>query len=200
MPQDLDDIARGIIERLTGISQIRDRALGDCRQIVRWSANSVRASHRGDFAERNAGLSHAEGTGIHADENHPPGPEREAAHVLVEPGEEGILVRRLEQGVGAERDRKRSGEAGLARADRALDDDVAAFLDIHGGLSLQPGVAARAGDALSVQFAQPAASGATAGDDHRGRDVQQRPQHERALMHAWMRQGQVLLPRAATAE
>ena len=59
MPQDLDDIARGIIERLTGISQIRDRALGDCRQIVRWSANSVRASHRGDFAEATSELGEA---------------------------------------------------------------------------------------------------------------------------------------------
>ena len=59
MPQDLDAIARSIIERLTGISQIRDRALGDCRQIVRWSANSVRASHRGDFAEATSELGEA---------------------------------------------------------------------------------------------------------------------------------------------
>jgi hypothetical protein len=68
------------------------------------------------------------------------------------------------------------------------------------GLSRQPGVAARAGDSLSVQSAQPAASSAAARDDRRRRDVQQRPQHERALMHAWMRQGQLSLPRAATAE
>jgi translin len=48
---DLEQVAASIIERLTTISEVRDRALGDCRQVVRWSANSVRASHRGDFDE-----------------------------------------------------------------------------------------------------------------------------------------------------
>ncbi len=51
MATSLEQIAAGIIERLTAVSQVRDRALGDCRQVVRWSANSVRASHRGDFDE-----------------------------------------------------------------------------------------------------------------------------------------------------
>jgi translin len=47
----LKDISAGIISRLTATSEVRDRALGDCRQIVRWSANSVRAAHRGDADE-----------------------------------------------------------------------------------------------------------------------------------------------------
>jgi translin len=47
----LEQVAASIIERLTTVSQVRDRALSDCRQVVRWSANSVRASHRGDFDE-----------------------------------------------------------------------------------------------------------------------------------------------------
>ena len=46
-----NEVTAGIIERLTVTSRVRDRALGDCRQVVRWSANSVRASHRGDFDE-----------------------------------------------------------------------------------------------------------------------------------------------------
>lgn len=59
MGTDLEHVAAGIIERLTTTSEIRDRALGDCRQVVRWSANSVRASHRGDFVEANRELDHA---------------------------------------------------------------------------------------------------------------------------------------------
>ena len=56
---ELEYVATGIIERLTRTSEIRDRALSDCRQLVRWSANSVRASHRGDFAEASRELEHA---------------------------------------------------------------------------------------------------------------------------------------------
>jgi translin len=55
----LEQVAAGIIERLTVTSQVRDRALGDCRQVVRWSANSVRASHRGDFEEAREELDEA---------------------------------------------------------------------------------------------------------------------------------------------
>lgn len=51
MSATLGHITSGIIDRLTITSKIRDRALSDCRQVVRWSANSVRASHRGDFEE-----------------------------------------------------------------------------------------------------------------------------------------------------
>jgi translin len=47
----LEAISTSIIERLTALSAVRDQALGDCRQLVRWSANSVRASHRGNFDE-----------------------------------------------------------------------------------------------------------------------------------------------------
>jgi translin len=56
---DLETIGAGIIERLTAINEVRDRALGDCRQVVRWSANSVRASHRGDFNEAASELGEA---------------------------------------------------------------------------------------------------------------------------------------------
>lgn len=51
MSATLGHVTSGIIDRLTMSSKIRDRALSDCRQVVRWSANSVRASHRGDFEE-----------------------------------------------------------------------------------------------------------------------------------------------------
>jgi translin len=56
---ELELVAAGIIERLTTTSQVRDRALADCRQVVRWSANSVRASHRGDFVEASHELDEA---------------------------------------------------------------------------------------------------------------------------------------------
>lgn len=59
METDLTQVSAAIIERLTRISQVRDRALGDCRQVVRWSANSVRASHRGDFDEAERELDEA---------------------------------------------------------------------------------------------------------------------------------------------
>jgi translin len=56
---DVDQITAAIVDRLQTTSSVRDKALGDCRQLVRWSANSVRASHRGDFAEASAELDHA---------------------------------------------------------------------------------------------------------------------------------------------
>ena len=59
METDFAKVSAAIIERLTRISQVRDRALGDCRQVVRWSANSVRASHRGDFDEAERELDEA---------------------------------------------------------------------------------------------------------------------------------------------
>jgi translin len=55
----LEQISTSIIERLTALSLVRDQALGDCRQLVRWSANSVRASHRGDFGEAERELGEA---------------------------------------------------------------------------------------------------------------------------------------------
>jgi translin len=56
---ELERIGTGIIERLTAMNEVRDRALGDCRQVIRWSANSVRASHRGDFDEAASELGEA---------------------------------------------------------------------------------------------------------------------------------------------
>ena len=48
-------IAEAIVERFETLSAARDRALGEGRQIVRLSANAVRAVHRGDVDEA-AGL------------------------------------------------------------------------------------------------------------------------------------------------
>jgi translin len=59
MKSDLESVTSGIIDRLSTTSTVRDKALGDCRQLVRWSANSVRASHRGDLEEAASELEHA---------------------------------------------------------------------------------------------------------------------------------------------
>ncbi len=59
MSADYHEITSGIVDRLTATSTVRDKALGECRQIVRWSANSIRASHRGHFDESAAELDHA---------------------------------------------------------------------------------------------------------------------------------------------
>jgi len=45
------DIAEAIVRRFEAVNGARDRALGEGRQIVRLSANGVRAVHRGDFDE-----------------------------------------------------------------------------------------------------------------------------------------------------
>lgn len=47
----VDTITYDIIRRLEGIASVRDRALTDGRQIVRISANAVRAIHRGHGAD-----------------------------------------------------------------------------------------------------------------------------------------------------
>jgi translin len=47
----LGTIAEAIIERFDAVSAARDRALADGRQIIRLSANSIRATHRGEDAE-----------------------------------------------------------------------------------------------------------------------------------------------------
>lgn len=49
--QQLNDIGERILSNLDGINLARERALAETRQIVRLSANSIRAAHRGDFAE-----------------------------------------------------------------------------------------------------------------------------------------------------
>jgi translin len=45
---DLDDIVHGLRERLEVKNQVRDATLGRSRELTRLSANSIRASHRGD--------------------------------------------------------------------------------------------------------------------------------------------------------
>jgi translin len=47
---DLDDIARGVRERLDEKVAARERALADARRSIRSSANAIRAVHRGDLA------------------------------------------------------------------------------------------------------------------------------------------------------
>jgi translin len=44
-------IAEGIVRRFESLSSMRDRALGEGRQITRLAANSVRATHRGELEE-----------------------------------------------------------------------------------------------------------------------------------------------------
>lgn len=48
-----------LLERMSRLSSIRDQALIDCRQAVRWSANSVRAVHRGHLGEAASELAQA---------------------------------------------------------------------------------------------------------------------------------------------
>jgi translin len=47
----LSQTTEAIIERFEATSAARDRALADGRQIIRLSANSIRATHRGEDAE-----------------------------------------------------------------------------------------------------------------------------------------------------
>lgn len=58
---DLQTTAAAILERFDIVSAARDRALAEGRQIVRLSANTVRAVHRGELAEAAALLAEAEG-------------------------------------------------------------------------------------------------------------------------------------------
>jgi translin len=44
-------IAEGIVRRFESLAAMRDRALGEGRQITRLAANSVRATHRGELDE-----------------------------------------------------------------------------------------------------------------------------------------------------
>jgi translin len=45
----LTEIGGEIDERLTALNAARERALDDARQVIRLSANSIRAVHRGEF-------------------------------------------------------------------------------------------------------------------------------------------------------
>jgi translin len=49
--QPLSDVTAEILERMGRQSAVRDQALSDGRQAIRWAANSVRAIHRGHFDE-----------------------------------------------------------------------------------------------------------------------------------------------------
>ena len=50
-PFEIETIGRPILSRLDAQNQLRDRALNEGRQVVRLSANSVRATHRHQFDE-----------------------------------------------------------------------------------------------------------------------------------------------------
>lgn len=57
--RDLQAVAAEIVQRFEILNAARDRALNEGRQIVRLSANSVRAVHRGEHAEASALLAEA---------------------------------------------------------------------------------------------------------------------------------------------
>jgi translin len=49
-PARVDQTIGTIVSRFEALAAVRDQAIGQGRQIVRHSANAVRATHRGDFA------------------------------------------------------------------------------------------------------------------------------------------------------
>lgn len=55
----VEEITATIIRRFEGVASVRDRAITDGRQIVRLSANAVRATHRGDQFESDRLLAEA---------------------------------------------------------------------------------------------------------------------------------------------
>jgi translin len=59
-------IGEAALARLEAVNGARERALADTRQIVRLSANAIRAVHRGEFAEADGllGRAHAMHTGL----------------------------------------------------------------------------------------------------------------------------------------
>src|SRR6266571_8874292 len=68
------------------------------------------------------------------------------------------------------------------------------------GVTLAPDGGSRAVDALAAHAAQPRSGGAATGDRCRRRDVEQRTQHEGALVHARMRHDQAGLRKTAPPE
>jgi translin len=52
-------IGEDALKRMEAVNQARERALAETRQIVRFSANAIRAVHRGDFDEARSLLSEA---------------------------------------------------------------------------------------------------------------------------------------------
>jgi translin len=61
----VDQHVQAITTRFEALSSLRDRALADGRQIIRISANSVRAIHRGELTDARAQLAEAESV-LHA--------------------------------------------------------------------------------------------------------------------------------------
>ncbi len=61
----VETITQGIIQRFEARSALRDGALAESRQIVRRSANAVRALHRGDLAAAQALLGDARASLLH---------------------------------------------------------------------------------------------------------------------------------------
>lgn len=55
----LGETTAAILERMGQASAIRDQVLADGRQAVRWSANSIRAAHRGNREEAETELEQA---------------------------------------------------------------------------------------------------------------------------------------------
>ena len=56
---DLAEIGSQAIEQLTLRNQAREKALSASRQVIRYSANAIRAVHRGDFEEARRGIEQA---------------------------------------------------------------------------------------------------------------------------------------------
>ena len=56
---EIEAIGQSVLLRLDAQNQLRDRALNEGRQVVRLSANSIRSTHRHDFAEARSLLQRA---------------------------------------------------------------------------------------------------------------------------------------------
>ena len=56
---DLVDIGSRAIEQLTLRNRARERALSASREVIRYSANAIRAVHRGEFDEARQGIAQA---------------------------------------------------------------------------------------------------------------------------------------------
>src|SRR3982074_2097415 len=69
-----------------------------------------------------------------------------------------------------------------------------------GDVTLAPEGGSRTVDALAAHAAQPCPGGAATRDRRRRRDVEQRTQHEGALVHARMRYDQARLRKTAPSE
>jgi len=55
----LEEIVPGVLERFAARNAAREQGLGACRSMIRFSANSIRAIHRGEFEQAKQLLSEA---------------------------------------------------------------------------------------------------------------------------------------------